>query len=53
MDNLGKNWQLINILFCCYRRRLEIQNPLLEIADPLKMSAETGYTHQGTECPSE
>ena len=24
MDNLGKNWQLINILFCGYQRRLEI-----------------------------
>ena len=24
MDNLGKNWQLINILFCGHRRRLEI-----------------------------
>jgi hypothetical protein len=24
MDNLGKNWQLINILFCGYQRQLEI-----------------------------
>jgi hypothetical protein len=24
MDNFGKNWQLINILFCGYQRRLEI-----------------------------
>ena len=23
MDNLGKNWQLINILFCGYQRRLD------------------------------
>jgi hypothetical protein len=28
MDNLGKNWQLINILFCGYQRRLEIGDPL-------------------------
>jgi hypothetical protein len=28
MDNLGKNWQLINILFCGYQRRLEIADPL-------------------------
>jgi hypothetical protein len=24
MDNLGKNWQLINILFCGYQRRSDI-----------------------------
>jgi hypothetical protein len=40
MDNFGKNWQLINILFCGYRRRLEIYL-WLEIADPLKMRAKT------------
>ena len=28
MDNLGKKWQLINILFCGYQRRLEIGDPL-------------------------
>ena len=27
MDNLGKNWQLINILFCGYQRRSEIRHP--------------------------
>jgi hypothetical protein len=26
MDNLGKNWQLINILFCGYRQQLEIHH---------------------------
>ena len=26
MDNLGKNWQLINILFCSYQRRSEIRH---------------------------
>jgi hypothetical protein len=39
MDNLGKNWQLINMLFCGYRRST--------IADPWKMHAET-YTRLGT-----
>ena len=43
MDNLGKNWQLINILFCGYRRRLEIH--YWRLPDPLKMNAET-YTRQ-------
>jgi hypothetical protein len=52
MDNLGKKWQLINILFCGYRRRLEIHYWRLEIASPLKMNAET-YTRQGTGCPCE
>ena len=33
MDNLGKNWQLINILFCGYQRRLEIADPLLKCAE--------------------
>jgi hypothetical protein len=36
MDNLGKNWQLIYILFCGYRRQSEIHYPP-------KMRAET-YT---------
>jgi hypothetical protein len=35
--------QLINILFCGYRRKLEI-------ADPLKMNAET-YTRPGHRVP--
>ena len=33
MDNWGKIRQLINILFCGYRR-LEIHYPLSEIRDP-------------------
>jgi hypothetical protein len=44
MDNLGKNWQLINILFCGYRRKLEI-------ADPPQMCAET-YTRPDTGAPA-
>jgi hypothetical protein len=44
-DKLGFVRQLINILFCGYPRQLEI-------ADPLKMNAET-YTRQGTEYPSD
>jgi hypothetical protein len=44
MDNLSKNWQLINILFCDYQQRLEIADPLND--------AET-YTRLGHRCPSE
>jgi hypothetical protein len=43
MDNWGEIRQLINILFCGYRRKLEI-------ADPLKMNAET-YTRPGHRVP--
>jgi hypothetical protein len=39
----GKIRQLINILFCGYRRKLEI-------ADPLNMNAET-YTRAGHRVP--
>ena len=42
MDNWGIR-QVINILFCGYRRKLEI-------ADPLKMNAET-YTRPGHMVP--
>jgi hypothetical protein len=31
MDNLGKNWQIINIPFCGYRRRLEIHYSISSI----------------------
>ena len=37
MDNLDKNWQLVNILFCGHQRR----------SYPPKMRVET-YTRQGT-----
>ena len=43
MDNLGKNWQLINILFCGYQRRLEIADPLLKCAET--------YTRPGHRVP--
>jgi hypothetical protein len=43
MDNWGKIRQLINILFCGYRR--------LEIHDPWQMYAET-YTRLGTGAPA-
>jgi hypothetical protein len=46
MDNLGKNWQLINILFCDYRRKLA-----MEFGDPPQMCAET-YQSPGHKCPS-
>jgi hypothetical protein len=36
MDNWGKNWQLSNILFCCYRR--------LEIADPFRNLYSPGHS---------
>ena len=51
MDNLGKNWQLINILFCGYQRRLEIGDWRLEIADPLNVPKP--ILARGTGCPSE
>ena len=44
MANLGKNWQLINILFCGYQRRLEIADPL-NVPKPILA--------RGTGCPSE
>ena len=44
MDNLGKNWLLINTLFCGYQRRSEIHYAP-------KMHAET-YTRVGTGAPA-
>ena len=46
MDNLGKNWQLINILFCAIN-----DDQKSDISHTPKMCAET-YTHLGTDAPA-
>ena len=46
MDNLGKNWQLINILFCAIN-----DDRKSDIWHTPKMCAET-YTHLGTDAPA-